>query len=313
MAERCDKMAKVKVDIGVPCANMQSSQWWLPLISNLLQEAYDGETEIVHIFALHSALPDYNKNQIISSQAFKYLWNPEEKHRAELTDANRSSISKRFLDGDSDYLFFIDDDTVPPVGAITKLVSLAKPFASGLYFNPAYPHNPIAYIKNEGVGTYHAFWGYAKGALTQVDGVGMGCTLIHRSVFEKIMEEHEVFQRPDGSIVPIHKSRVQNRKFLPEGKLKESYVKDGYLHMGIQELPHIEPEFDKRAFPFFGFEYGRTEDLFFCELCANVGIRPWVDTTILCTHWKNQPITESDYEMIAHAPNVETEIEETRI
>jgi hypothetical protein len=178
MRKARNRMAKATVDIGIPCANMQSSQWWLPLINNMIQETADGNIQIQHIFALHSAVPDYNKNSIISSQAFKYLWNEEEKRRAELTDANRSGISKRFLDGNSDWIFFLDDDTVPPAGSITKLINLGKPFVAGLYFNPAFPNNPIAYLKDEkGSGMYHAYYGYAKGALTQVDAVGMGCTL----------------------------------------------------------------------------------------------------------------------------------------
>ncbi len=273
------------------------------MINNMIQETSDGNIEIRHIFALHSALPDYNKNSILSSQAFKYLWNPEEKKRAELTDANRTGITKRFLDGDSDWLFFIDDDTVHPAGTITKLINLGKPFAAGLYFNAGFPNNPIAYMKDEKeTGMYHAYYGYAKGAMTHVDAVGMGCPLIHRFVFEKILEEHEVFQRPDGSIVPIHKSHVKNHKFPKDKKFRESYVKDGYLHMSLTPLPHIEPEFDKRAWPFFGLEYGRTEDMYFCELCANVGIRPWVDTNIVCKHWKMKATMEEDYDTASRKP-----------
>lgn len=266
------------------------------MITNVLQEERDGNIEITHIFALSSAVPDYNKNSILSSQAFQYLWNTEEKKRYELTDANRSGATKRFLDGDSDWIFFIDDDTTSPVGTISTLINLGKPFVAGLYFNPNWPHNPIAYMKDEkGNGMYHAYYGYAKGTLTQVDAVGMGCTLVHRSVFEKIIEGHEVLQRMDGSIVPIEKHRIKNRKWMPEGKFKEAYVKDGYYHYPVQELPHIEPEFDKRAYPFFGLEYGRTEDLFFCELCAHVGIKPWVDTNVTCGHWKFLPTGEKEY------------------
>jgi hypothetical protein len=304
-------MNKVKVDIGIPCNSMQLSQWWLPLMTNVLQEERDGNVQIQHIFALNSAVPDYNKNSIVSSQAFQYLWNPEEKKRYELTDANRTRVTKRFLDGDSDWLFFIDDDTTHPVGTISKLVNLGKPLVGGLYFLPRFPYNPIAYVLDQkGNGMYHAYYGYSKGALTQVDAIGMGCTLIHRSVFEKIMEEHIVFQRADGSIVPIHKSKVKNRKFLPKDRFKEAFVKDGYYHQPIQELPHIEPEYDKRAWPFFGLEYGRTEDLYFCELCANVGIKPWIDTTIVCNHWKMMPTGELDYDRAVQTTKPEEALQE---
>lgn len=289
---------KPKVMIGVPCSGFQTSAWWLPLLNSVQQETADGNIVIHSIVGMHSALPDFNKNQLLSRQAFKYLWNPEEKKRAELTDANRSTVAKRFLDSDADWVFFMDDDTSHKPGTITKLVNLGKSFVAGLYFLPKFPNNPIAYLKDEkGSGMYHAYYGYARGALQQVDAVGFGCTLVHRSVFEKIIDEHIVFQRQDGSVVPIHKSKVKNRKF-PKGdfNFKEAYVKDGYYHQPLIELPHIEPELDMRAWPFFGLEYGRTEDLFFCELCANVGIKPWLDTTVLCNHWKTTPTTEKDYE-----------------
>jgi len=290
-------MTKATVDVGIACSGFQSSNWWEPLIDSIRQEDADKNIEIKHIYALSSALPDHNKNQILTHAAFA---DPEEKKRNELTDANRVTITKRFMDGGSDWLFQIDDDTTHKAGTITRLVNLGKPFVGGLYFNPKYPFNPIAYVLEPGgSGLYHAYYGYAKGALTQVDSIGMGCTLIHRSVFQKIMDEHEVFQRPDGSIVPILKKKVRNHKFPKGGGFKDAYVKDGYYHYPLNELPKLDVELDKRAWPFFGLEYGRTEDHYFCELCANVGIRPWLDTTIVCNHWKSKPTGESDYETIA--------------
>lgn len=265
------------VEIGVACAPNQTPQWWAKIMALLLGEQERG-IEILRINTSSSAVPDWNKNSVLY-----------EKRRASLTDANRQAVVSGFLAGKAEWLFWLDDDTVPPNGVITHLVNLRREFCAGLYFLPKPPHNPIAYMR-EPSGKYAALWNYPRGALVQVDSVGMGCTLIHRSVYEKIRAEHVVYQRPDGSIFPMHKSKVHNRKKRAAG---DSYVKDGSLHMPVIEL---DPEAEEGgAFPFYALEYGRTEDHHFCELAASVGFRPWVDTNIMCEHLKTKATTVEDY------------------
>jgi len=285
-----------RVDIGIACSAHQIPAWWGTLFANLMIESDRGNWQRGQLFAVQSALPDHNKNHTVGG----VFADPIFKLRNERTDANRCAISGYFLEGaesgtKSDWLFWCDDDTVFTDGTISHLLRLDKPFVAGLYFNTNPPYNPIAYKKIDN-GGYIPLWDYDAGGLFQVDAVGMGCTLIHRSVYEKIIEEHEVWQRPNGSLIPMHKSNIHVTAQGPSmdgivGSSKEQII-DGHL---IQKL--VKPILDdqRKLFPFYLMEHGRTEDMHFCELAANVGFKPWVDTTIVCEHWKHKPTRYNDY------------------
>jgi len=268
-----DNVNKIPVvDIGVACAPHQSPDWWAPVMALILETERSGKVKIGRIRTVSSALPDANKNNTVG----------QIKRRWSLTDANREVISNGFVNDDADYIFWIDDDTVPPAGTITHLIRLGRPFVAGLYFLPRKPYNPIAYKRHEDDGLYYPVYNYTKGALMEVDSVGMGCTLIHRSVYEKIRDEHQVYVKHNGAIVPIHKRNILNPVVSKHLKRKEPYIRAGIYHE--QMVP--QPEDDGRNFPYYLLEHGRTEDHYFCELAANVGIKPMIDTSVTCQHWK---------------------------
>lgn len=282
----------VKVDIGVACSGAQDPGWVAAVLAEVLAEVQVGGLTIGGIRFGQTALPDVNKNCDVADPREKDGPAPAEtKRRNSLTDSNRVKVARGFLAGSADYLWFLDDDTIPPKGALTSLLSLGKEFVGGLYFLGKPPHNPIAY-RRAADGMYAAVYHYAHGALLPVDSIGMGCTLIHRSVFEKIMAEHVVYERPTGSLVPVHKSLVGAADVAFIGKdVPDTFVANGYLHMKLRRWESG----DTRPWPFFALEYGRTEDHHFCELAGNVGIRPFLDTTVVCGHVKPRTIDRADY------------------
>lgn len=276
-------MKPVLVDIGIACSGMQSPKWWGPNFAHIIREVDEGHIMVNKIMSVSSALPDFNKTEAVGEPISTDYAPAEYKRRNDLTDANRLRIARNFMDSKAEWLFFIDDDTVFPEGTIHKLLSRKKEFIGGVYVNTNPPYNPIAYVHAEdGVG-YNPIYDFPPGSLIQVDSIGMGCTLIHKSVFKKIVDGHSIFARPNGSIMAIKNSYifegVQPTHYIDKPDI---FYSNGWIFMKTKELS----EEDNRLWPFFVMEYGRTEDHHFCELAENVGIKPWVDTTIWCEHIK---------------------------
>lgn len=284
-----------KVEVAVVCTMHQPPEYWVTVASRLLLEQQDG-VDIRRIHQSRSAMPDHGKMGILGA-----MTDVSQKQRNDRTDANRNAIAgvtadgkyskEGFMASDADWLFFMDDDTVMPKHTISKLLNLGRDFVAGLYYTRNVRQNliiPLMYMRDEN-GLYRAIENYPRGALIPVDAVGMGCTLIHKSVFEKIMDAHTVVQRPNGSLMAVPTDNI-------EGELKEpdEYI-DGTIIDGIYHMPVYKPMGSNRPWPFFAMEYGRTEDMHFCELAANVGIQPYIDTTIVCDHMKLGPINEETF------------------
>jgi len=285
-----------RVDIGVATYGFIAQEWWKSVTVELLREQANG-LEIGELRVVSSALPDHNKNYLVDDR--RGIASAEEKGRNERTDANKSTIAGGFLAGRADWLFLMDDDTVPPPGCLRRLLDLGRDFVGALYFLAKPPHNPIAYFRKEG-GVYAALWNYPHGALMQVDSIGMGCTLLHRSVFEKVMEAYQVFQRPNGSLVPVMREHVEG-VVPPEPRGAEARVVDGVLEMPVT----LRDPDDNRPWPFYAMEYGRTEDHHFCELTGSVGIRPWLDTSLVCDHFKLKAVNRTAHRMMVDSMPVD--------
>jgi hypothetical protein len=113
--------------------------------------------------------------------------------RFQVADA-RNLVVDAFIKAKTDWLLFIDHDVVLPPTAFCQLneymVEEKYPVVAGLYFTKSVPSEPLMY-RGTGFG-YYAKW--KMGDKVWVDGHGMGCTLIHKSIIEAIWEESEPYK-----------------------------------------------------------------------------------------------------------------------
>jgi len=191
-----------------------------------------------------------------------------------LTDKARCEIASRFLSSGAEWLFFLDDDVLPPNDAVLMLLETANrydaPFVTGVYYKRAAPFDPLIYRQLPD-GLYQAVLDMPEQPF-YVDACGLGCALIHRGVFERIMAVHKVvlvYGKPFP--VPLVKRGPKG----PEGV---------YFNGHHVCIPAEEVDILTEPWPFFLFFGGRTEDLFFAELCREAGIRIVCDPRVQCWH-----------------------------
>lgn len=106
----------------------------------------------------------------------------------------RNIVVRDFVKGDFEWLLFIDHDVVLPPMLLIKLndymINAKIPILSGLYFTKSVPSEPLVY-RGRGNG-YYSNW--KLGDKVWVDGLPMGCTLIHNSIIKTLYEESEEYK-----------------------------------------------------------------------------------------------------------------------
>ena len=102
-------------------------------------------------------------------------------------DVARNRFVKELLKSvDTEYLFFLDSDVLPGPDALVRLMSHKRRIVSGLYYRRVPPIHPTAYIYDEKEKGFKVIKDPGEVGLVEVDAVGLGCCLIHRSVFEQL-------------------------------------------------------------------------------------------------------------------------------
>jgi hypothetical protein len=105
----------------------------------------------------------------------------------------RNVAVEEFLKQGFEWMVFIDHDTIiPPTFLITvnnRIMTERIPVWCGLYFTKSVPSEPLLF-RGPG-GGYYADW--KMGDKVWVDGIPMGCTVIHHSILRAVWEESEEY------------------------------------------------------------------------------------------------------------------------
>lgn len=96
-------------------------------------------------------------------------------------DQGRNVMCMRALEMGFEWLFMLDSDVVPPHDAVTRLIAHKEPIISGMYCRRSPPVAVPVMIKGP---TWHTQ--FPMGSIQEVDLVGAGCLLIHRTVLERL-------------------------------------------------------------------------------------------------------------------------------
>lgn len=120
-------------------------------------------------------------------------------------DHARNNAVHQLLGSSFEWLFFLDSDVIPPRDAILRLLAHKQPFISGVYARRSPPVGVPVMLRG-----HNWITEYPANSIIEVDLVGAGCLLMHRTVFEKLPP-----QRPGK---PWFDWRVDMKGILPEGE-----------------------------------------------------------------------------------------------
>lgn len=178
----------------------------------------------------------------------------------------RNVVVDRAVREDFEWLLFIDHDTIIPPNffVVVNERMLAKnpiPIWSGLYFTKSMPSEPLIY---RGIGTgYYNDWKF--GDEVWVDGIPMGCTLIHCSILKVMHEEAEEYQVA---------GRTLKKVFETPSKVWYDPQQAGWMSsVGTEDLKFCNDVINNNIFKKAGWnEYAKKKYPFM------------VDTKIFCKH-----------------------------
>jgi len=181
----------------------------------------------------------------------------------------RNICVEYFISNGFEWLFFNDEDTLLPNDAFLKLGEYMKeekyPVVCGLYYCKGFYPEPLLF-RGRGNG-YFDKWKF--GDKVEVDGIPMGCTLIHRSVLKYMYDNSEVYS------VPSQFGPVTVRRVFETPRMSWSDPESGKYNSqgGTEDLPWCDRIIRDKILEKTGWkEVAKKKYPFLC------------DTSIFCQH-----------------------------
>ncbi len=179
----------------------------------------------------------------------------------------RNACCQSLVELDMEWILFIDDDVCLPPDAFVKINTYMReakyPVVSGLYFTKSIPPEPLIY-RGRGTSFYD---NWKTGDKVWVDGIPMGCTLIHGSVIKLLWEESEEYRAG---------SKIFRRIFETPAKMwMDPETRDTSAVTGTEDLTWCTRVMEEKILQRAGWE----------KHCKKYPKWPFLlDTSIFCQH-----------------------------
>jgi hypothetical protein len=229
-----------RVLIGIPMTGLLRAEWHLAYMGQIIPTNWGQST-------------------------FAYIMNPYSPLRFLVADARNLIAQKAIQDG-FEWLIFIDHDVVVPNDLLIKfnkrMLQKDVPIVGGLYFTKSIPAEPLVY-RGRGNGYFNK---WKIGREIWVDGMGLGCHLIHVSILKAMYEDAEHYK--------IDEATFARRIFETPARIETDPLTGALINArGTEDLPWYTAIIEKGYFKKSGWSkyHGRK----FPFLC---------DTSIFCRH-----------------------------
>lgn len=193
-----------------------------------------------------------------------------------------------------DFVFFLDDDTLPPPDALMKMVNMWKrdpkyKIISGVYWSKSPTSVPLIFKEN----LKGSFMDWRVGDIFEADAAGAGCLFVDINVFKKLPKPwfscDYYFDDPRGEYdreswgLTDELGQLLERGGYEKDKIESiqaRLVELGQLKQQAQK-GIIDPSLLKNR----NRDYSTTEDLYFFKKAQEqLGHKVWIDTSIQCGH-----------------------------
>jgi len=183
----------------------------------------------------------------------------------------RNIIATAAVEKEFEWLFFIDHDTIIPQDTILKfnerMLRANIPIFSGIYFTRSVPSEPLIY-RGRG-NSYYKDW--ELGDEVWVDGLPMGCTMIHVSILKALYDESEEYL--------IEGNKVRRIFETPARSWADPETGDWQTSIGTEDLEFCTRVMQKGIFKKAGWEDYIGKEFPYL-----------IDTNIFCKHIDNNGI-----------------------